>query len=293
MDEVGNDESQERGGIMSILEAIILGMVQGLTEFLPVSSSGHLAITQNMMNVPEEALLTMSIVLHVGSLISVLFFYGKDVWELIKEFFVVLKEIITERKIRVNNDTRKLGLYIIFASVPAAIVGVFFSDVINNAMGSMLIVGLFLIVTGTILWISTKVAKGTKDIKEMKTSDSWKLGLCQAFATFPGVSRSGSTIAGGLLLGFDREFIAKFSFIMSIPVIAGGFIFELSELKYLPEVGIGFDAVIIGTISSALFGMLAIKVMLNFLQKDKFQYFSYYTWTLGSIIVVTQLMNMF
>ena len=87
MDEVGNDESQERGGIMSILEAIILGMVQGLTEFLPVSSSGKLAITQNIMNVQEEALLTMSIVLHVGSLISVLFFYGKDVWELIKEFF--------------------------------------------------------------------------------------------------------------------------------------------------------------------------------------------------------------
>lgn len=276
---------------MNIIKAIILGIVQGLTEFLPVSSSGHLAITQSLLKVPEDRILFFSVMLHFGTLISVLFVYSQDIVNIIVEFLKMLKEFITGKGIKLQNQYRKLGLFIIVATIPTGLMGVIFKDLIAGLFISQLIVGLALMVTGTLLWMAEKIHKGQKNVNQMKWTDAALVGTFQGLAITPGISRSGSTIVGSLLLGFNKELATKFSFLISIPAILGATVFEVKDVL---EVGLGdfsLGIILAGVLSAFLAGLLAIKTLINFIKKEKLYYFSYYTWIVGIIIVIVTLVG--
>lgn len=271
---------------MNILKAIILGIVQGLTEFLPVSSSGHLAITQSLLKVPEERILFLTIMLHFGTLISVFFIYAKDIFNIIVEFMKLIFEVVTGKGFKLHNQYRKLGIYIIVATIPTGLMGIFFKDIFAGFYTSQRVVGFGLIITGTLLWIAERLHKGRRSIQNMRWWDAVLVGTSQGLAMTPGVSRSGSTIVGSLLLGFNKELATKFSFLISIPAILGATIFEVKDVL---EVGLGdftLGILIAGILSSFLAGLFAIRTLINFIKKEKLYYFSYYTWAVGSIILI-------
>ncbi|ABR50413.1 putative undecaprenol kinase [Alkaliphilus metalliredigens QYMF] len=275
---------------MTTFKAILLGIVQGLTEFLPVSSSGHLAVTQHLLGVPEDRILFLTILLHVGTLFSVFFVYADDIFMICKEFILMIVDLLTGKGIRVNNQYRKLGLLIIVATIPTGIIGLFFKDLFTSFYNSTLIIGISLLVTGTLLWTAEKVNTGKRDIKDMNWFDAVIVGLFQGLAITPGISRSGSTIVGSLFRGFNKELATKFSFLISIPAILGATVFEVKDVL---EVGLGdftLTMLIAGVLASFLSGVFAIRTLINFIKKEKLYYFSYYTWTVGSIVILFSLL---
>ena len=195
---------------MTYLQAIILGLAQGLSEFLPISSSGHLALLQYFFGVDAEQVLPFAVLLHLGTLISVFIVYWNDIVELVKELGAVIKDIFTGKGLRVNaNPTRRLGFMIIVATIPTAIIGLVFNDLFASLYLSLIAIGTGLVITGAILLIAEKM--------EMKFRHALFVGLMQGVAICPGISRSGSTLFGGLISGLNREFAVKFAFLISIP----------------------------------------------------------------------------
>ncbi len=276
---------------MNIFKAIILGLVQGLTEFLPVSSSGHLAVTQSILNVPEERILFLTVMLHFGTLISVFFIYSKDIYNIIVEFFKLAVELFTGKGLHFNNEYRRLGLYIIIATIPTGLMGVLFKDIFESFYTSQIIIGSALIVTGSLLWLAERVHTGKRSIHQMKWLDAIIVGIFQGLAITPGISRSGSTIVGSLLRGFNKELATKFSFLISIPAILGATVFEVKDAL---EVGLGdltFGILLAGILSAFLAGIFAIRTLINLIKKEKLYYFSYYTWSIGGIIVILSLIR--
>ncbi|KAB3534088.1 undecaprenyl-diphosphatase UppP [Alkaliphilus pronyensis] len=276
---------------MTIIKAIILGIVQGLTEFLPVSSSGHLALTQQLLKVPEDRVFFLTVMLHLGTLVSVLIVYSKDIFYLIKEGLLLLIDLLTGKGFLVNNDYRKLAVMIIAASIPTGLMGIFLKDIFSSFYTSSLIIGIALIITGSLLWFAERFHKGVKGVKDMKWYDAVFVGIFQGLAITPGISRSGSTIVGALLRGFNKELATKFSFLMSIPVILGA---TLLETKEALESGLGdltFGILAAGIIAAFLSGVFAIRTLINFIQKEKLYYFSFYTWALGAIIIVLSIIR--
>lgn len=276
---------------MNIVKAIILGIVQGLTEFLPVSSSGHLAITQSLLNVPKDKVVFLTVMLHFGTLISVFFIYFYDIFKIVVEFFKLFGEFITGRGFKLNNQYRKLGIFIIVSSIPTGVMGVFFKDIFASFFTSRLVVGLALIITGILLWLAERMHRGQKSVNQMKWWDAAVVGTFQGLAITPGISRSGSTIVGSLLLGFNKELATKFSFLISIPAILGATVFQVKDVM---EVGLGdfsLGIILAGVLSAFFAGLLAIKSLINFIKREKLYYFSYYTWIIGTIIVLITLME--
>ncbi|KAB3528822.1 undecaprenyl-diphosphatase UppP [Alkaliphilus serpentinus] len=271
---------------MSVLKAIILGIVQGLTEFLPVSSSGHLSITQYLLKVPEDNVLFLTVMLHLGTLISVFFVYSKDIFLMIVEFFKFIFDVMSGKGFSLENQHRKLAAMIIVATIPTGFMGIFFKDLFASFYTSQLVVGVALLITGTLLWAAEKFNSGRRDIGDMKWYDAAFVGFFQGLAITPGISRSGSTIVGSLFRGFNKELATKFSFLISIPAILGATVFEV---KGALEVGLGdltFGVLLAGILAAFLSGVFAIRSLINFIKKEKLYYFSFYTWTLGAIIIV-------
>ena len=262
---------------MSIYEAIILGLVQGLAEFLPISSSGHLALLQFFFGIDESYALTFAVMLHVGTLVSVFAVYWKDIVELVRELGMVFKDIFTGKGLRVSaNPTRKLGFLIIVATIPTGIIGILLQDIFEIMYGSLLLIGIGFIATGTILYIAERVGSNRLGINEMKFRSAAFVGICQGVAIWPGISRSGTTIFGSLICGLTRESAVKFVFLMSIPAIMGATLLDIRA---------GFDAmslnVIIGMVVAAVSGFFAIKTMIRAVSNKKLLGFSVYTWILG------------
>ncbi len=272
---------------MTFLKAIILGIVQGLTEFLPVSSSGHLAFLQNLMKIDEESILFFAAMLHLGTLISILLVYYKDVYQLIKEFFLVLYELITGKGLNMKKSHyRKLGLLIITASIPTAIIGLTFSDFFESLFHSIFAVGVGLLITGTLLWFSEKISKGKKNITTTKYSDAFIIGIFQAIAIAPGISRSGATIVGSLFRGLDKKMTVKFSFLISLPAVLGAGIMELFSAMDNGMTGDSMGMVLVGVLAATLSGFVAINIMIRLVTNRKLYYFSFYTWILGIGIIL-------
>ncbi len=271
---------------MTITQAIILGLVQGLAEFLPISSSGHLAILQYFFEIDADKVLIFSVMLHLGTLISVFIVYWKDIVELCIELVEVIKDIFTGKGLGLNkNPTRRLGYMIIVATIPTAIIGVLFDDIFKGFYTTLLPIGIGLLITGTVLKIAEKINKNKKDIMEMSFLTALIVGICQGIAITPGISRSGSTLFGGLISGVKREVAVKYAFLISIPSIIGSVIFEISGV-----IEQGFDSanilpIIVGMTVAAVSGLIAIKTMIAFVSKQKLVYFSYYTWVLGIAII--------
>lgn len=272
---------------MNIFEAIILGLVQGLTEFLPVSSSAHLALLQHFFGIEGDNILPFAVLLHVGTLVSVFIVYWHDIYHLFIELGSVIKDVFTGKGLRINlNPTRKLGIMIIVATIPTAIIGLLFKDLFTAMYLSLLAIGIGLLFTGTILWLSERLVKGTKQIGEMKFSHAILIGICQSIAISPGVSRSGATLVGGLLSGLDRNLAIKFAFLISIPSILGSVIIEAPDAF---RGGFALELIfpiVIGVAMAAISGFFAIKTMLKVVSNKKLYYFSFYTWVLGAIVII-------
>ena len=264
-----------------ILSVIIQGIIQGLTEFLPVSSSGHLSVARHFMNVDDGGM-TMSVVLHLGTLIAVCIAFRKHIWGMIKEFFLSVGDIFTGRFSWSNmNDDRRMMVMVILATlilVPFVFIKDWFTAVQEDS--DIIFEGCAFIFTAIVLILSDACVKGHKSGKDIKVKDAVTVGLFQVVALFPGVSRSGSTVSAGLFCGLARETAVAFSFILGIPAILGSAVLEAKDV-----IGSGAELdpvpLLIGAAVSAVVGLLAIKLVQVIIKNDKFKIFGIYTIIIG------------
>lgn len=271
---------------MSYFEAIILGLVQGLAEFLPISSSGHLALLQQWFGIQEDKVLLFAVLLHVGTLISVFIVYWRDIAELIVELFLTIKDLCTGKGLRLQErPVRKLGIMIIVATIPTGIIGILFNDLFDSLYNSIIPIGIGLIITGFLLVMAERMGASNRGIEQMNFRNALFIGTVQGIAICPGISRSGSTLFGSLICNLDRKFAVKFVFLISIPSILGSAVMEAPAAL---ESGFGMaqlGPVLVGMIVAAVSGLIAIKTMIKIVSDKKLNYFSYYVWALGLIVI--------
>ena len=275
---------------MTLFESVILGLVQGLAEFLPISSSGHLAALQHFFGISGDNVLTFTVMLHFGTLISIFIAYWKDIVDLIKELIAVIKDVCTGKGLQVNkNETRRLGFMIIVATIPTGIIGLLFNDFFESLYTSMLSIGICLLITGTCLFLAERFGGGKKGVKESSFVNAFFIGVCQAIAICPGISRSGATMVGGLTSKFNREHAVRFAFLISIPSVIGATILEVPDAIAAVSQTIGAMSVGVmaaGIIVAAVSGYAAIKMMISAVVNKKLIYFSFYTWIAGAALIV-------
>ena len=277
---------------MDIIQGIIIGIVQGLTEFLPVSSSAHLVFIQNILGV--ESSLAFDTFLHLGTLIAVLWFFRYDIYKMLKSWWLSLGDILQGRFTEgfKEDPYKRLAWYVILATIPVGIVGVLFEDSVDALFsGALYVPAFFLFVTGTILYLSQRMTSGNINYDNITKKEALFMGLGQACAILPGLSRSGTTIAAGLTIGLDKEFAAKFSFILSIPAIFGAFILQLKDIGSAMDAN--FLPVFLGFIAAIISGYLAIKWMLDLIQNKSLDIFSYYCWAVGIIVFMGSIAHIF
>ncbi|MBR5321624.1 MAG: undecaprenyl-diphosphate phosphatase [Clostridia bacterium] len=280
---------------MSIIKAIILGIVQGITEFLPISSSGHLSLFQHFLNVDGEGSLLFSVLLHLGTLIAVFVVFHKTIFELIVDAFGLIKDIFTGKfKFRQLEGRKKMLVMFVFSCLPLLLLlipvgnDMKLMDVLGGLSedDSILVEGLCFLFTGFLLLTSTYVSKKKTLNREVNTLDSLAVGLAQVFAAgFPGISRSGSTISTGMICGVSKEYMVEYSFILGIPAIV---VANAVELKDAVEVGAQLELLptIIGVIVAAIVGVACIKLLQWILKKDMWKYFGFYCLIIGAFTIV-------
>lgn len=272
---------------MTYFQAIILGIVQGLSEFLPISSSGHLALLQHFFGIQSDNVMMFTVMLHVGTLVSVFIMYWSDIWALIKEFFLMIADLCTGKGLRLKErPVRKLGLMIIWATIPTAIMGLLFNNFFESLNSKLWAIAIGWIITGFMLYFSEKISRNRNGIEEMRFRDGFLIGVLQGIAICPGISRSGSTMVGGLSTGLRREFAVRFAFLISIPTILGAAVMEAPDAVQASASGMAMGPVIVGVIVSAVCGVLAIKAMIKVVIAQKLKWFAYYVWVLGAVILV-------
>lgn len=254
---------------MNVIQAIILGIIQGLTEFLPVSSSGHLVLFQKIFGITEPTL-TFGIVVHLGTLLAVFVVFWKDILDLLKKPF------------------QKLTWLLIAATIPTVIIALVFSDFFEKIFQSGSTLGVEFLITGLVLLYAERMNSGRKGIKETTVVDAVFIGILQGAAIMPAISRSGLTISGALFRDLDRTFAAKFSFLLSIPAILGAAVFDFKDLMDAGAGSINSTPLIAGAIAAAIAGFLSIKYMLELIRKGKLKYFSYYVFMVGALVLVDQ-----
>ena len=249
---------------MSYIDAIVLGILQGLTEFLPVSSSGHLVLAQKLLGVKQSGV-TFEVLVHLGSLVAVLIYFRKKIWLLIKSVF--------------NSqyaEYRKVVVFLVVGTIPAVIVGFSLKDFFERSFSSPVLAASMLLATGAILLSTRFVRKGNRRVN---LAAAIIMGIGQAISILPGISRSGTTIASGMLWGVDPSEAAEFSFLLSIPAIAGAVVLNARELAALEPYLAG--QYLAGTVSAFVFALLAVYTVLAVVRKGKFEYFAYYCFAAG------------
>ncbi len=290
---------------MELIKAIILGIVQGVCEFLPVSSSGHLAITRKLINLNTDTGLLFDIMLHIGTLVAIFVVYKKDVLQLIKEGFTILglwirnafvfigsifnKNLKSKIKPVITTPYRRFVMLVIVSTIPTGILGILLKDFIEYASAGALIPGIFLLVTGIELLIADRLKTGEITEENATYKSAGIIGIAQGFATLPGISRSGTTITACLACGFDKTFAVKYSFIMSIPAILGSMVLELKDFTTLDITKADLYSYIVGTIVAAVVGYVCILTMLKIVRGKKFFGFSIYCFIVGTLAIVFSL----
>ena len=270
---------------MTYIQSALLGLVQGLAEFLPISSSGHLALLQNIFGI-EEGILFFSVMLHLGTLISLFIVYWKDIWALIIEFFKTIKDLLTRKGLALEgNDTRRLMVMIIVTTIITGFIGIFFEDFFESLYSSCVVIGVGLIITGILMFVSEKLGQGNRNVSNLNARNAIFIGIMQGIAIIPGISRSGSTLVAGLACNFNRKLAVKYAFLISIPTIAGSFILELKDALVA-----GIDMTIVGptavgVVIAAISGLFAIKFMIKLVSNRKLKYFAYYVWLIGILAI--------
>ncbi|MFA6676073.1 MAG: undecaprenyl-diphosphate phosphatase [Bacteroidales bacterium] len=264
---------------MSNFDAIILGLIQGLTEFLPVSSSGHLAIGKELLGLQTEMNLSFVVLVHAATALSIIIVFWKDIWTLLKGLF----------KFQFNKETRYISM-ILISMIPVGLVGVFFKDTVDSAFDSLILVGAMLIVTALVLFISQKIStkrnKKEEDLKEMGFKEAIIIGLAQSVAVLPGISRSGSTIGTGLLCGVKKASVAKFSFLMVlVPILGEAFLDLVGGEMPAATSGISISALVFGFLAAFISGYAACKWMIEIVKKAKLTYFAVYCLIAGLLSI--------
>lgn len=255
---------------MDIIQAIVLGLVQGLGEFLPISSSAHLVLVPWFFRWTDPGL-TFSVALHLGTLIAVVVYFWQDIINLVVSGFTSPR----------SNDGRMLW-YLAVASIPGALSGLLLEEQAETVFRSPLLVALALAIMGIILWLADRRGRKVRQITDITLSDSILVGLSQALAIIPGVSRSGITMSAGLMTGMKRETAARFSFLMSIPIIAGAALLTLKDLTW-QDINFFF---ILGVATAAVVGFLAIKFLLQYLRHGSYLLFTWYRVVLAGLVVI-------
>ena len=263
---------------MELIHAVILGIVQGLTEFLPVSSSGHLVIFQHLFGLKESELF-FDVSVHMGTLAAVIIFFWKEIRSIIISL-LRFSESLIKREIHfshIHEDADlKLALMIIIGSVPTAIIGLLLKKASDQIFSSVPIAGAMMIITGLFLWVTRWFKK--EGSKKFSIKEALLIGIVQGLAVMPGISRSGSTIAAGIFLGLNREMAARYSFLLSIPAILGA---EILVLKDLSGLNIPISSTITGTVSAFIVGYFSLKLLLYIVKKGQLHIFAPYCWIIG------------
>lgn len=278
---------------MNIFEAIVLGIIQGITEFLPISSTGHLTVAGKLMNIisPEhpEQWTAFIAVIQLGTLAAVLIYFWKDIVKIINSFFN--DNLTSRKKFSEQSQDSKLGWLIIIGTIPVVIIGLSFKNIIEGTLTKDLyIIAGSLIGLAVILAVAEMLANFKKEIKDLSIKDSIIIGIAQCFALIPGSSRSGTTITGGLFIGLNREAAARFSFLLSIPAVLASGLLELYESLAFLNSSMVLN-LIISTIVSGISGYLAIDFLLKYLRKNTTFLFIYYRIALGILIIVLLSLN--
>lgn len=268
---------------MNILHAILLGIIQGLTEFIPVSSTAHLLIGQRLLGLPaDDAMFSFLVIVQLGTLVSLFIFYWKDL-------LAVLKAVINFRH---ASPERDLGFYIAIATVPALLAGYLLKDAVEALFRQpMLEASIRLFTAAVLLSLAEWLTKKNRNLDSMTWLDALVIGLMQVIAVFPGASRSGTTIAGGMLRGFDRPSAARFAFLMSVPVLlaAGGY--EMLDVIQMPNLGHFLPLLAAGFVTAAIVGWFAIKWLIGYLSKHSLYVFAIYCAVVGTIVLAMSLLT--
>lgn len=273
---------------MNLSTAIILGIVQGLTELFPVSSSAHLVILQSFLPDFHQSGVAFDAILHLGTLFAVAFYFRADIWNMLKALLPQQSSLTG-----ISGDTditalRKLFLFLIIGTIPAAFLGLLFQNYIHSVFESARAAAFFLIITGFLLFFSDKVKDAQREGKDMNLADSILIGLAQAVALLPGISRSGATITAGIFRKFNRPAAARFSFLLSLPAVCGAVILESGYFMQIPssEIWLYF----VGLICAALAGLISLKLFFLVIREARLKFFAYYCWIFGifTLLVVSR-----
>ncbi len=270
---------------MTVFTSFLLGLIQGVAEFLPISSSGHLAIAQNLLNLQAEIPAFFDVLLHLGTLLAVFVAYWQDIKDMVVEFFCGIGDLVHHSTPTPVPPARRLILLIILGTLPLfAVLPI--KDKVQGLSDNMIFIGAALIVTGFLLFASDMIRKGRKTERNATWLDVLIVGAGQAIATMPGISRSGMTISAGCFTGFERRFAVRFSFLLSIPAVLGA---NILSLKDAFEAGIVWSEVpvyLVGVVTAAVVGYLCIRLLRMIADKGRFGAFAYYCWAVGLLTLV-------
>lgn len=285
---------------MSFLQAIIMGIIQGLTEFLPVSSSGHLALFKILFHVETNTGILFDVLLHLGTLIAIFAVFYKDIFEMFKEGVDLIVDFFKNVGIfagniihqsdepyykLVDSSYRKFVMLVIMSTIPTGIIGFAGRHVVEAASEILLVPGICLVITSLLLFVSDRVKDGKKTPKNVTYSNAFFIGICQGYATLPGISRSGTTITACLLSGFNRKFAVKYSFIMSIPAVLGAAVLEIKDMGRLSITPMEVGSYAAGVLCAAVVGYICIKTMLVVVRNKKFTIFGVYCLIVGFVAI--------
>ncbi len=260
---------------MSVLQGILLGVLQGLTEFLPVSSSGHLALAEHFFGI-ETPGVTFEVLVHFGTALAVIWFFRRRVASILVAAF----SFLTRREY--DEPDARLAFHLVVATIPAAIVGLFLEDIVGRLFSSPVVVSSFLLLTGCVLWFTKLLEGGVR--KEERTRDAVLVGIAQAAAILPGISRSGATISAGLALGLGRAKAAEFAFLLSVPVILGATVMSIGDAVAMRgELG---AATMAGTVAAFVSALPAIAILMKVVTVGRLHRFAYYCWVVGVLGII-------
>lgn len=270
---------------MDLLSALVLGVVQGLTEFLPVSSSGHLVIGQHLLGW-EEPNIFFDVSLHLGTFVAVVVVFRSEIAELVRGALAFFRRLIA-RSTAPLEAAEKMLLLVAAGSVPTALLGLFARHYLEQLFGSVLAVGVNLMITGCLLWLTRNRSTAAHlQVSDTRWGHALWIGLAQGLALAPGISRSGSTISIGLLLGLDRDWSGRFSFLLFIPAVLGAILLEMLDVQYDPAI---LSSTLAGTIVAGVTGYVALRLLLRIVHRGAFYRFAPYCWAVGLLCVGTAL----
>ena len=268
---------------MTIFQSMLLGLVQGLTEFLPISSSGHLVIVPYLLgwDIPAQDAFIFDVLVQVATLVAVIAYFWKELLEIIKGLYFGVKS-----KAPITDPHSRLGIFIVVATIPAGLIGILIKDIVEQAFDNPVLTAVLLFGTAGLLIVAEKVGARNRKIDQMGWLDALVMGSFQALAVFPGISRSGSTITGGMLRNFEREGAARFSFLMSIPIMLAAGLLAFLDLLSIPDWTQSILVFIPGFIVAAISGYLSIRWLLKYLMRGSLYIFAIYCVFAGLITII-------